>query len=156
MISRSIFIFILASSSALCIAQNAVLSAGGDASNASGSVSYSIGQTFDVHTAGANGTIHEGVQQPYEFFTVTVHESHLDLNLVVYPNPTLHTLTLQAAQFIPDLTLCIYHQNGQLIFESAMLSSAMPIDASGWAAGSYFLRISDKLNNTSNYTIIKQ
>ena len=153
---RSILTFLFLASSVLGIAQTAVLSAGGDASGSSGSVSYSIGQTFYVHTDGANGTIHEGVQQPYECFTVAVHETHHDLNLILYPNPTLHTLTLQTGQVIPGLTAIIYNQNGQLLFESMIWSLSMPIDVSGWAAGSYFLRVTDKSNNSSHYTIVKQ
>ncbi|MFM7730550.1 MAG: T9SS type A sorting domain-containing protein [Flavobacteriales bacterium] len=152
---RTILFILCLSSSFLCHTQTAVLSAGGDATNASGSVSYSIGQTFYIHTDGTNGTIHEGVQQPYEFFTVSIHETHANLNLLVFPNPTLHLLTLQMDQFIPGLTASIYNQNGQLIFESNMLSSSMPIDASSWAAGSYILRLSDASNSASQYTIIK-
>lgn len=47
-------------------AQHSVNTTGGDASNESGSVSYSIGQIVYSAYADSDGRVSEGVQQPYE------------------------------------------------------------------------------------------
>jgi Secretion system C-terminal sorting domain len=140
----------------ISFSQSAVLSAGGDASGTGGSISYSIGQVFYTHTDGTAGTIHEGVQQPYEFFAVSVDEVHAALRLNVFPNPTTQMLILQAESLTPGLTAHIYDSSGQLIFESLLSSNSLTIDAQSWAAATYVLRITDLSGGTSHYKIVKQ
>lgn len=47
------------------IAQQATLSAGGDATGAGGSVSFSVGQVAYQHVSDVGGSVNEGVQQPF-------------------------------------------------------------------------------------------
>ena len=53
------------------LAQNAVPSAGGNASGSGGSVSYTVGQTVYTAVAGSSGMIIQGCQQPYEAVVLT-------------------------------------------------------------------------------------
>jgi hypothetical protein len=41
--------------------------AGGEATGSGGSVSYSVGQVVYTTNTGINGSVAQGVQQPYEF-----------------------------------------------------------------------------------------
>ena len=76
-------------------AQRAVLSSGGDASGSGGSVSYSIGQIAYSFQTGSTGSLNQGVQQPYEFFSVGVDEnSDISLSMSAFPNPTNSALNL--------------------------------------------------------------
>ncbi|NLF43456.1 MAG: T9SS C-terminal target domain-containing protein, partial [Bacteroidales bacterium] len=47
-------------------AQNSINTSGGNASSTDGNMSYSVGQVFYNTSQGTNGSIIEGVQQPYE------------------------------------------------------------------------------------------
>jgi len=49
-------------------AQEAVLATGADAAGSGGKVSYSVGQIAYTSQTGSNGSVTQGVQQPYEIF----------------------------------------------------------------------------------------
>ena len=54
------------STSSLLFGQQAVVTAGAEATGTGGTVSYSVGQVVYQTHAGTNGSVAEGVQQPYE------------------------------------------------------------------------------------------
>jgi hypothetical protein len=78
-------------------AQTSVNATGGDASGGGGSVSYSVGQVVYTTNTGANGSVAQGVQQPFEISVVTGIEEAKGINLSVsaYPNPTTDYLELK-------------------------------------------------------------
>ena len=84
------FILLFVLSASVLFAQNAVTVSGGEANGNSGSVSYSIGQTFYSTNVGSNGQVSEGVQQPYEIYDVTEVQSTISdvISLSAFPNPT--------------------------------------------------------------------
>jgi hypothetical protein len=62
-------------------AQEVIPAVGGNASGSGGSVSYSVGQVaYQTHT-GTNGSVVEGVQQPYEISVLTAIEEAKNINL---------------------------------------------------------------------------
>ena len=78
-------------------AQEAIPASGGDATGSGGSVSYSYGQVVYFTNTGTNGSVIEGVQQPYEISIVTGIQQASDIKLfcTVYPNPATDLLTLE-------------------------------------------------------------
>ncbi len=68
--------------------QTSVNTAGGEVKNASGSVSYSIGQVAYTSVSNSNGSVSQGVQQAYQISTLNVEEKVFNFSLSVYPNPT--------------------------------------------------------------------
>ena len=81
----------------LCLSsQETVITTGGEATGAGGTASYSIGQVFFTTVTGTNGSIMQGVQQPYEIsITLGEGETTVNLEISVYPNPTTDRLTLK-------------------------------------------------------------
>ncbi len=75
-------------------AQQATDAAGGNASGSGGSASYSFGQTFYTTHTSTNGSVAQGVQQPYEISIVTEIKEAKDIRLsfLVYRNPTSNFL----------------------------------------------------------------
>src|SRR5665647_306998 len=71
-------------------AQEVISTIGGDILGSGGSVSYSVGQTFYTYCAGLDGSIIQGVQQPYEIFIISGVSEIAEINLFMstYPNPT--------------------------------------------------------------------
>ena len=78
-------------------AQTSINTAGSKAAGSGGTISYSIGQIdYQTHT-GTNGSVAEGVQQPYEISVVNATEETIDIKLSVsvFPNPATDYLTLE-------------------------------------------------------------
>lgn len=82
-------------------AQEAVTSTGSMASGSGGTLNYSIGQVVYTTNTGTNGSVSQGVQQPYEISVVTGLKEAVEINLIVtaYPNPTIDYLTLEVKDF---------------------------------------------------------
>jgi hypothetical protein len=53
------------------LAQETATGTGGDATGTGGTSSYSVGQILYTTNTGTNGSINQGVQQPYEISIVT-------------------------------------------------------------------------------------
>jgi hypothetical protein len=77
-------------------AQEVIPASGGNASGSSGSASYSIGQTSYTTNTGTNGTVAQGIQQPFEISVVTgINEvKGIVLQCSAYPNPVTNYVIL--------------------------------------------------------------
>ncbi len=53
------------------LGQETITSAGGNTTGSAGSVSYTVGQIIFSTFSGANGSVIQGVQQPYEISIAT-------------------------------------------------------------------------------------
>ena len=113
--------------------QQAIPSAGGNASSLEGSVSYSIGQVTFTTTKSSDGRVSEGVQQTYEISVVQglVEANNFSLVLLafeleqaknlaiessVYPNPVIDYLTLRVDEkYLLKLSCKLYTLDGKLI-----------------------------------------
>lgn len=91
-------VLVLILSISTTMAQSSVNATGGNASGDGGSASYSVGQVVYTANTGTNGSVAQGVQQPYEISVVTgIEEAHdIKLSVSVYPNPATDYLTLKA------------------------------------------------------------
>ncbi|PJB16112.1 MAG: hypothetical protein CO118_01035, partial [Flavobacteriales bacterium CG_4_9_14_3_um_filter_32_8] len=85
-------------------AQVDVSASGGDASSVSGSTSYSVGQVVYTTNTGIDGSVAQGVQQPYEISIVTEIEEaeEISLSFSVYPNPTTNFIKLNIGNYTPE------------------------------------------------------
>lgn len=134
--------------------QNTVTS-GGDASGAGGSYSYSIGQVDYINNSGSNGNVHEGVQQPYEFFNeVGLDEEYLVVTNI-YPNPSTDIIVVETDESRTDLEYMIYDANGKVLGSGEITSSKTEIDVSSFATGQYILKISNTQKIIESIKIIK-
>lgn len=138
-------------------AQRAVLSSGGDATGSGGSASYSIGQTVYTSNVGSNGNSNQGVQQPYEFFSVGIdNQSGISLSMTAYPNPTNSVINLVMDNSVKGpLTYEVYDANGKLILTQDVIQSNTIIPMEQVAMGNYILNVSDSKTLLKSFTIIK-
>jgi len=135
------------------LAQQAVVTSGGEAVGSGGSISFSIGQVS--YSNDSDGTIHEGVQQPYEMFTISVEESLVELELSLYPNPALQELNIEIPNFKAGLTATIHDSKGQLLERVPLTSSRTTISVVDWAASTYLIHVGDESGNSANYKLVK-
>ena len=143
-------------------AQYAIVPAGGDAQNANGSVSYTVGQVATQTSANSNGSISvaEGVQQPYEIQTVGVDNyPQISLNAVIYPNPTENIAQLQLNGFeIPanGLRAILYDGNGKQLQSVTITDDLTPFQIGQYATGTYYLELRDGKQVLKTFKVVRK
>jgi hypothetical protein len=125
-------------------AQENINATGGDASGGGGSVSYSVGQVVYTTNTGTNGSVAEGVQQPYEISVVTTIEEAkgIDLSVTAYPNPTTDFLQLKVeSEKLQDLSYQLYDMNGKLLQTKKLTGTETQIDMNSYVPATYFVKV---------------
>jgi hypothetical protein len=142
-------------------AQESVNATGGDASGSGGSVSYSVGQVVYTTNIGANGSVAQGVQQPYEISVVTGIEEAKGINLSVtaYPNPTTDYLTLSidasTTLSIQSMSYQLYDMNGKLLQSEKITGNQTSIVMSNLVPATYFVKVTEGNKEVKTFKIIK-
>ena len=139
-------------------AQNTVPATGGNATGAGGTVSYSVGQvTFNTYS-GTNGTVAQGVQQPYEISVVTAVENTegITLEYKVYPNPTrgLINLTIKPLDN-ENFRFKLYDMNGILLQDKKAESEETEISMERLSSSVYLLKVIKDNLEVKTFKIIK-
>ena len=141
-------------------AQEAIPTTGGNASGSGGSVSYSVGQVIYTTNTGTNGSVAQGVQQPYEISVVTGIEEAIGINVSVsvsaYPNPVTEFLKLKVESYkVEDLSYQLYDMNGRLLENKKITGNETSIAMSNHSPAIYFLKISEANKEVKTFKIIK-
>lgn len=139
-------------------AQEAIPASGGDATGSGGSVSYSYGQVVYFTNTRTNGSVIEGVQQPYEISIVTGIQQTRDIKLfcTVYPNPSTDLLTLEV-EFADNENLYyqLFEIKGKLLVSKKLVDKKTYISMANLAPAIYFLKITDNQKVVKTFKIIK-
>lgn len=142
-------------------AQEAIPAAGGNASGSGGSVSYTIGQDAYNTIIGSNGSVAQGVQQPYEISVVTGLEevNGIKLNITAYPNPATDFITLKVeASTTPGIRSMSYQLSdisGKLLENKKLASNETSIDMKNLVSSIYFLKVTSNNKEIITFKIIK-
>lgn len=138
-------------------AQQATTAAGGVASGSGGTAAYSNGQVVYTTHTGSNGSVAQGVQQPYEISIVLGVENHqISLNLKAYPNPTTDYLTLNVGNAeLSTLNFQLYDISGKLIESRKIISSSETIAMENLPTATYFLKVTNNNNEVKTFKVIK-
>ncbi len=138
-------------------AQQAIDASGQNATGTGGSVSYSVGQIVYTTNSGTNGTVAQGVQQPYEI-SVVLGINHPEINLVmtVSPNPTTNFVTLKVADYQFDtLTYQLFDETGRQLQSGQTATTETQITIGDLPSAIYFLKIADKNTTLKTFKILK-
>ena len=140
-------------------AQTSVNATGGNASGIGGSASYSVGQLAYTTNTGTNGSVSEGVQQPFEISVVTGIEEAKDifLNVSAYPNPTTDYLELKVENLqLSELSYKLYDISGKVYQNKEIGNSITKIEMQNLPQGIYFIKVIDTKNKElKTFKIIK-
>lgn len=142
-------------------AQESVPATGGNASGSGGSASYSIGQMVYTTNTGTNGSVAQGVQQPYEISVITgIEEAKgISLNCSAYPNPTIEFITLKvdasATLSIQLLSYQLYDISGKLLENKKIEGNETSIVMSNLVPASYFVKVIQGNKEVKTFKIIK-
>jgi len=137
-------------------AQESANASGGEASGSGGTVSYSIGEIAYVTNSGSNGSVAQGVQQPFEISVVLGLEEAegISLNLSAYPNPATDRLTLKADHY-DSLSFQLFDLNGRLLLNKKINSNETNITMLDYQFGVYLLKVFRYNKEIKTFKILK-
>jgi len=142
-------------------AQEAISVSGGDATGSGGSTGYTIGQVVYTTNTGPNGSVSQGVQQPYEISIVTEVEKTTGIELLIsaFPNPTTSHLTLNIENpgtiDIRSLRYQLFNINGTLLETTKINGDQTIIEMNNRVAATYFLSVTNENKTLKTFKIIK-
>jgi hypothetical protein len=140
------------------MAQQVFPAAGGTAIGFGGSVSYSVGQTFYQLQTDSTGEVRQGVQQPYEIFSVsTEHETSIPISLNAYPNPTQDVLTLDiSSAILTNYSARLHDMQGKLLENKIITDNHTRFSVGYLPTGTYLLNVSHENKVVKVFRIVKR
>lgn len=137
-------------------AQETIPAAGGNASGSGGSSSYTVGQiTYSTNT-GENGSVSEGIQQPFEIMVVTEIKEASAISLHCFPNPTTDFIKLETGNCtLTDLSFQLYDMHGKLLEDRTIQGNETNIAMNHLTPATYFLKIIRDNKEIKTFKIIK-
>jgi hypothetical protein len=139
-------------------AQEAIPASGSIASGSGGSVSYTVGQVFFNTVTGINGSVAEGVQQPYEISVVVGIEEADGINLIcrAYPNPVTDHLILEVEFHDNEKYFFqLYDMLGKLLVSKNVMDIRTTIPMQNLPPATYFLNVTVNQKVVKTFKIIK-
>lgn len=139
--------------------QEEITASFGNFNGQGGSISYTAGQLVYTTFTGPNGSVGQGVQQPYEISIVTNIERKGDITLScsVYPNPTINELTLKIVDLNgKELTYHLYDIAGKQLDYNVISGSSNTIPMSEYIPAVYFLKVKKNQKELITFKIIKK
>lgn len=138
---------------------------GADVSGNSGFVTYSIGQVFFSNNTANNHQMVEGVQHAYlENIEDNTNEDAdnvptSDIQIVVYPNPTVDFVTLVSEGF--DVTnqlnsYQLYNYQGKLLKQQTIQQNQTQIDLRNLSSSIYILQVFVEEKLWKTFKIVKK
>lgn len=125
-------------------AQETLTASGGNASGKGGTVSYTVGQIVYTIIKGTNGSLVQGVQQPYEIsvvFGIGIQQE-ITLQYSVFPNPTIDNLTLKIeGKDIIQCMIYLYNTMGDILQNIKSVTNETIISMGGLPPGIYYLKV---------------
>jgi len=142
-------------------AQFRTVSSGGDVSNNSGSVSFTLGLVDYVNVDNNSGSISQGVQVP-GLFTSDVNNLDgadqilLNKKLIVFPNPATDFIFIKSTGFTQQLKYQLYNLMGSILDQGLILQDETRLPIYPYAVGSYFLSIQNNDGEIKRFKVIKE
>ncbi len=139
-------------------AQEAIPASGGNASGSGGSSSYIVGQVVYITSTGSNGSVAQGIQQPFEISVVIGIEEakFITLQCVTYPNPATDFLILKVYNYENmSLSYKLYDINGKLLENKNVEGNETSIVMSNLIPATYFLKVIQSNKEVKTFKIIK-
>jgi len=143
-------------------AQVVIPTTGGNASGSSGSVSYTVGQTvYATSYSGTNGSVAQGVQQPYEISVVMGFENvNISLQCSVQPNPSTDFLILKvdlsSSTSSEPMFYQLYNIDGKRIENNQITSNETSITTTELLPATYILKVLQGNKEIKVFKIIKK
>lgn len=139
-------------------AQETIPATGGDAFGNGGSASYTVGQLVHSSITGAEYSMDQGVQQPYEISVIIgVNEAMTDqIECIAYPNPVRDYLQIKVNddRFV-DLSYQLYGTDGKLLLNKEIQGKETSVSMKDLTPATYILKVTENRKEIKTFKIIK-
>ena len=156
MINRFFATLVILSLHPILFGQQNTVSGGGYAYSTAGTVNFTIGQTCFQNTTNISADLNDGVQQPYEFFTLGFSPIlSFKSEILVYPNPTQSLFYISLLfEEVENIFVKVYTADGKIIYDLQLLQKVTEISLDAFPQGIYFVEVFG-LPTATTYKIIK-
>lgn len=140
------------------LAQETILTTGGNTSATSGNISFSIGQVLFSTYADNDASVALGVQQPLEAMTIVAIKEipGISLDIKLYPNPANELIFLETMNEMDrNLSYFLYDSKGNLLENNYLTHRLTSIRISNYSSSMYLLKIRENNLDVKTFKIIK-
>ena len=135
--------------------QEVVVTTGGNV-QATGSISYTVGQVFYITSQDNSGSVLQGVQQSIELFSLSTDNSELLKSIKTSPNPTKDILVLRLQnQELNELRYILFDTNGKSLQKGKIDNENTFLNIKNFSAGVYLLKVLKNNTQLKTFKIIK-
>jgi hypothetical protein len=154
---RTLMLLLIFSCGTGLVAQQVVATAGSSLSNASGSISYTIGEGIAQTLSKGDKTLTQGFHQTTISVSIVSVIKDLGFSVSVFPNPASDELTLKLdTEKVTGLQYLLFDPNGKLISQKNLISSETKIHVDQLATGLYILKLQSGSKELKTFKFIKQ
>ncbi len=143
--NKYFFLFLLAISVTAYsqdLPQQVVASAGDQYTNASASVSWTVGELTIATLSSSSVTLSQGFQQGNLTVNTLVDQDMLDFNLKAYPNPVIDILILETDE--KQQRYQVINMQGEVVLNGNITAVLQEIDFTNLPHGVYLLSVDQK------------
>ena len=155
---RLFFLFIGIIMTNLAFSQTAspelISSAGDSFNNTSYQLDWSIGECITATHSAGSYVITQGLHQS-SYDIATEIDLAQDINITVYPNPTSDLISLSGFQTLSGLHVRITDINGKVLQQAEVTNETEQLNFSNYAAGTYFISVTENNQLIKSFKIIK-
>ena len=157
MIKKLTLVACIVFSTQLMYSQETIPTSGGDATGSGGSSSYTVGQLVYTTNIGS-GTVSQGVQQAFEFQTLSNSELNtINLSAIMYPNPTSDYVMLKISDHALDnLSYNLIDINGKAISNGRIINGDPQFNMQQLEMGMYIIKVGQNNQKLKPFKIIKK
>ena len=137
-------------------AQKVVSASGGTATVAGTQVSWTIGEPITATVSDGNNILTQGFQQSKLTVTAIDDIQISGVEIKVYPNPTSDYVTVHFSKVMEKPVYLLFDFSGRLIEQKNIESNDAKIDMTGYAGGSYILKLNSGQQPLQSFKIIKR
>ncbi len=137
-------------------AQKVISANGGTATAAGTEVSWTIGEPITATVSDGTTTLTQGFHQAKLTVTVVNEIQITGVEIKVYPNPTSDYVTVHFSKEVEKPTYRLFDLSGRLIEQKSIETTDAKIDMTGYAGGSYVLKLNSGQQPLQTFKIIKR
>ena len=154
---KQLFIFSFLLLTSVLSGQKTFSSSGFNSNGNLGIITYSVGQVAIDFSTGNNGSLIQGVQQPYEIFSTLGNDIlNINLNLIAYPNPTTDQLVLGIENFKgKKFYYQLFNMEGKSLLYDNCVDNKTHINLNEFPSNTYLLSIVENNTVIKTFRIIK-
>jgi hypothetical protein len=137
--------------------QKAIVSAGGKATNTSGSSSFTVGEIVYEEVNSSGGKSSSGVQLPFEIYVITsIGNLSNAVSAIVFPNPSTDRIILKMDEPLTNkYSYVLYNSNGMMLSSNKVTVSSTEIPLTGYSKGIYILEVQSRGLKVKSFKIVK-